>query len=309
MAAIRVGNGSTWSAPVANGKLNSKWGGGWFNPQAVYAKISDGTPATNGGYGANPRWVDTGYRGYPAVPAQIWVAAWDYSNVVVQWSAGSGGAAVSAWHVVQTNANGDVWLNQVETTSGQWNTGINWDTRYRYYVRAKAASGLYSAFQGPLNVGIGHPTQYTYGYVQRARDWSSSLNGNWYKDAYNGTNPGGTMIYVPNSVLIQSIVYDIAAVNNFTAVLSPYPSREIHHIYGNNDAGDVAHWTNPTQGAEGYNNWGGDSYWGFICRGSGWTVSPTGLARVVGWITVNGLEYYDNYEIVSTIDEQGNYYW
>lgn len=306
MAAIRVGNGGAWGAPVANGKINSKWGAGWFNPTAVYAKTSDGTPG--GGFGPNPRWVDTGYRGYPAVPAQIWVAAWDYTNVIVQWSAGSGGAPVSAWNVVMTDPAGN-WLAQIETGSAQWMTGINWNTRYRYYVRAKATSGLYSAFQGPLNVGIGHPTQYTYGYVQRTRAWSASLNGNWYRDAFDGSNPGGTVIFVPGNVILQSMVYDIAANENFSSVLSPYGNRYISHIWAGADAGDVLYWNNPTQGPEGFNDWGQDNWWGFICRGAGWTVAPTGLAKVVGWMTANGTEYYDNYEITSVVNEQSNYYW
>jgi hypothetical protein len=67
---------------------------------------------------------------------------------------------------------------------------------------------------------------------------------------------------------------------------------------------------NPYQTVEyGFNNWGGDAWWGLMAKGAGWTVSPGGNARMVGDFGVEGTEYYNNWEIVSWNPEQGNYYW
>jgi hypothetical protein len=295
---LRVKSAGVWRGPVSDGILRVKSGGVWVSPSYVRAKAPSGA------------WVDSQYRGYPNPPSAPWVHAWSYSNCQVAWNyAAGGGAAISYYEVVITDAAGN-WLateNSTDNISPNW--GVGQDTRYQFYVRSVAANGLVSAWQGPLRVGIGHPSTPNYGWVQRTRDWYSQINGNWIKDKYAG-GEGGTVVFVPNSVLITALHYNIFTNNGFSSVISPWNNRTVSSIYAGIDQGNVFQANNPLQTIDyGYANWGADNYWGFICRGAGWTVSEGGTARLVGQFGVQGTEYYNNWEIVSYNPEQGNYYW
>lgn len=300
MAAIRVKSGAGWTAPIANGKLNVKWGGTtWQNPSVVYAKAGD----VGGGY-----WVDTGYRGYPATPSAPWVHAWSYDAIALGWNAGGGGAPVAAYQLVQTDVNGN-WINQVEVGGSPWgNFGMGWDSRYQFYVRAKATSGLYSGFAGPLRVGCGHPTQYQYGNVQHSEGWQeyNAVGGDaysWgYRDNFVGQRPGG-------DVHVEYIYWNLSA---NVGVLSPWNNREVY-IIGNDSAlywGPMG-WNRPVVGYDYFDFWGNGGVTGFVCRGSGWSTqfNNNGYPRVTGEFWVGGTRYWTAYEVVNTINEQGNYYW
>ena len=314
MPAIRYKQGgTTWQGPIDNGKLSTRWGNGWINPTLVNAKTSDNAASgsaavTNGGYGANPRWVDTGYRGYPAVPSWLGIYGWDYSNVSLQWSAGSGGAPVTAWHLVQTDESGN-WLNQVEVSASPWgNFGVSWDTRYQFYVRAKAASGLYSGYQGPLKASIGHPVQYQYGYVNRQRPWQSPNQ----SGARNKDQPFWAT--VPSSVALDGIHWRNLHLA-YSGAVTPGTNRVVNFVILGVDYGSLngvygSIWTGDNRDHPFYGNVGDGSAWGIVPRGTGWstTSNPQYMLYADGvWLT--GTETYANYEIVNTIPEQGNGYW
>lgn len=306
---IRTLWSGAWQGPVADGNVRLKWGGSsWISPAAVRMKTGSTVGAEVPPFGGG--WTDTQYHGYPNPPSVAWVNAWGYGNLQAAWNyAAAGGAAIAYYHVVLTDVNG-AWLSEENSTD---NVSPNWtvaqDTRYMVYVRSVAVNGLASPFQGPLKVGIGHPSTPNYGYVQRTRPWYSQINGNWYKDAYNG-GEGGTVVFVPNTVLITEFHVNMVTNNSFSSVISPWNNRTMSHIFAGADWTDVIQANNPYSGIEyGFNNWGGDNYWGYILRGAGWTVSPGGVARCVGQFGVAGNEYYNNYEVVSWNPEQGNYYW
>lgn len=300
MPAIRYKWGGGWSGDVANGKLSTKWGGGWFIPTVIYAKVG----ALGGGY-----WTDTGYRGYPAVPSAPWVHAWSYDAIALGWSAGGGGAPATAYQLVQTDVNGN-WINQVEVGGSPWgNFGMSWDTRYQFYVRAKSAAGLYSGFAGPLRVGCGHPTQYTYGNVQRSRAWAVGSNvgdgnGSWgFRDNLFGEAVGG-------DIVVNGIYWDLYT---NVGIMSPWGNRTME-IIGNEGQyvwGPMDWQASHINGWDYFGHWGNGGRWGGICRGAGWSSQfwNNGYPRVWGYLEVHGTQYYYNWEVVSTINEQGNYYW
>ena len=95
--------GAGWYGPIGDGNLRLKWGGSsWFIPSLVYVKTSDGAAngtaaVTNGGYGANPRWVDSGYRGAPGTPSTPAVYSWPSYTYMTIYCHGStvGAPAVS----------------------------------------------------------------------------------------------------------------------------------------------------------------------------------------------------------------------
>lgn len=298
--AIRLKSGAGWVGPVGDGNLRIKWGGPWISPSYVYCKIGD----LGGGY-----WQDSGYRGYPNPPSTPWVNTWGYGNCQVAWNyPAGGGAAIAYYHVVMTDVNGS-WIaeeNSTDNVSPNW--GVNQDSRYRFYVRSVAQNGLASPFQGPLNVGIGHPSTPNYGYVQRTQYWSSEhLSG-----ARNKDDP--FWVGVPSSVLLQGMHWRNLRTGGMSGVVAPGTNRQVAWIVYSNEYGHITdnYGTiyNGSSIDHPLNNWADGSAWGIVARGAGW--STTGNGYYMLWLDdfwCDGTYYYDNYEIVSWNPEQGNYYW
>lgn len=285
----------TWQGG-SDGSIRLKWGGsGWSVPSYCRVRV-------------NGNWVDSGYRAYPNPPSAPWVNSWTYSNCQVAWNyAAGGGAPISYYEVVITDAAGN-WLateNSTDNVSPNW--GVSQDTRYRFYVRSVAVNGLASPFQGPLNVGIGHPSTPNYGYVQRSSDWNSDVVGG----ARNADDP--FWVGVPGGVLLNGM-----HISNYytpmSSVVARGTNRDVNWVLYGQDYGSVVnnYGTLYSGGSLSHplNNWGDGSPWGWIARGAGW--STTGNGTYMLWIEqlwLSGTYYYDNYEIVSWNPEQGNYYW
>ena len=306
--AIRIKWGGPWIGPIADGNLRTRWGGGWISP--AYVNVKANSTSLTPPYGGN--WVDTGYRGYPNPPQSIWVHAWSFTDVALGFTGpAAGGAPVAYYHLVQTDSSGN-WLNQVNVGGSPWgNFGVGEDGYYAFFVRSISTSGLASAFAGPVRVKIGHSEQGYWANENRTRDWYSQLDGaNWYKDAYDGSNPGGTVVWVPSSVEVYALHYDVWANNGFSSVLSPWGNRILSNMYRSTDMGNTIQSNNPLQGVYhgAYGN-GGDGWWGIVARGAGWTVSPGGTARCVGAFGVQGTETYGVTVYYRTRDYLDNGYW
>lgn len=283
-------HGGAWQVADRPGGVQVKWGGSiWQTPAFMYYKMGGG-------------WVDTGYRGYPATPSAPWVHAWDYNNVAIGWSAGSGGAPVAAYQIVQTDSSGN-WMYSYEVGGSPWgNFPVGPGGYYQYYVRAKGTSGLYSPFAGPLRIYIGQPSVYSETTEQGTRGWSSYVDvAGWgIKDNLVGAN-------VPGSVICTQVHWDLGCPYG---ILSPFNNRYIEIILNENYVFESpVNWPwQEVHGDDYFNFWGNGGRTGFICRGAGWTVSYGGASRVWGGFTVYGTEYY-NYQQGHWSAATGNGYW
>jgi hypothetical protein len=281
---------ATWRQ-LTDGKLRVKWGAGWVSPSLMYIQ--------SGG-----AWRDTGYRGYPAVPINVGVYAWDYGQVRIQWAAGAGGAPVAAWHIVQTNSAGG-WLREYEVGGSPSPSGyfpVSTSTNYRFYVRAKGTTGLYSDWGASVGTSIGKPASTYYTTEQGTRPWSLAASTNGYKDQIVG-------VAVATNRVVESVTYNVSANGGFTSILSPYNNREIYRI-ANSGQGERFSWQ---AGSVNYNlnvgdYWGNGGITGYICRGTGWSIYTTGTQRAVGTVTAYGYETY-SYQQAHTIPAVANSYW
>lgn len=303
---IKTGSGSappyggTWTAVAAAGNLRIKWGGStWITPAFAYIKSG------NVGTGS---WVDTGYRGYPNPPTSFGVSSWDHSNVAVTWAGpAAGGAPVQDYHSVMTNEAG-TWLYEEYGTDGYMNTAISHDTRYRYYVRTRSTSGLFSGFVGPINVQIGHPQVNTYGYVTRYRSWGSEILSGYR----NMDDP--FWVGVPDSVTLSAMRWRNLQMPA-SGVTSPGTNRTVNYIlegadFGpiNNDLGTIPKGHNYDRGFTNGPPHGGP--WGLVARGVGWsTTGNPSLMLYCDYFDMIGTEAYANYELISTVPSQGNSYY
>lgn len=252
-------------------------------------------------------WYDSGYRGYPNAPQNIRVASWDFGQVTPYWDApAAGGAPVSYYHVVKTDANGN-WVAEVNTTSQSYSFGVSQDERCQFYVQSVSAGGLASGWNGPLRCQIGH-TELSHTVTDTlTRPWSTGMDINAY-------GPDNTyLLYVPASVNISSWYMNFAATFS-TSVLSPTASREINHVFNNVIQGEKLNWSNPLPAGGGspwfsyvYN--GNNSYWGFYVHGTGWSTGPTGGYRFTGRFEQHGTETYYQDRTVIDRNYAGNSYW
>jgi len=291
---LRTKSGAAWSPAIAAGKVAFKWGSGWVLPSTMKVKWGAG-------------WVDTGYAGYPAAPINVGINYWDYNEVRIQWAAGSGGAPVAAWNVVQTDAAGN-WLRSYDLGGSPSPAGyfpVNESTKYRFYVRSKGSTGLYSDWGAGSGVGasIGKPAVTTYTTETGTRPWSAAVSVNGYKDALVG-------YAVPTNRAVQTVRYQISAYAGFTSALSPYNNREIYRL-SNSGQNERFSWLvqsiDTTVDVADY--WGNTGITGMICRGTGWASGPaTSNARATGTITVAGYETYQ-YQQAHTTAAVANAYW
>ena len=303
---IRLKSGAGWLGPVADGNLRLKWGGPWISPSYVRHKVGD----VGGGY-----WRDTGYRGYPNPPSGPWVHYWPtHNNVQFAWNyAGAGGAPVAHYQVVLTDSSGN-WLATEDSTdnlSPYW--GVGPDGYYQCFVRSVAANGLTSPFQGPVRIRMGHDATPNYAWVHHTQPWASGwdVGGDGWSHGYmdNVCGPGA-----PGDVQVESIHWQLYSSYGFTSQLSPGTNRVIYVVlnggqdpYGWGQTG----WWNGIDAWDYFSFTGNGGANGFVCRGVGWSVAPTGgqNKRVCGYITVHGTQHWDSYDIVSWNPDVANGYW
>lgn len=294
--ALYIKNGGAWRQ-VGDGRLYIKWGGSWRLANYCYRK-------TNG------NWVDSGYRSYPNAPSGIRVASWDFGQVTPYWDApAAGGAPVSYYHVVKTDAAGN-WVAQVNTGAQQYSFGVSQDERCQFYVRSIGPSGLASAFNGPLRCQIGHNEQGHYVTDNLTRPWDSLSAGQ--AENVNGYRNTTHIRYVPNSVEVSSWYMNLRENPGWAiSKLSPGTNREIYHVFRNAiQWAGVLDWSEPLVGWFSYVHWGENNWWGFyVSDNIGWTSSPTGTQRFVGEFRIHGTEHYTQQRYVIDVNYAGNSYW
>lgn len=301
---VQLRNGGSWYT-VPNGNLRVKDAGAWRSANRVYVKLG----AVGGG-----SWYDSGYTGYPPLPSAPWVEAWDYNNVQFRWAAGSGGAPTVSYHIhcPQTGLN-------TTTTATSWTMAVNWDTEYRFYVSAIATGGLETGWSTPsgYGIGIGHPQQDTYGNVVRAKAWQSAVQ--WaYRcmDELFG-------VYVPDYINVKSVTWANLRTSNGD-VVSPGAGRTVNLYLNGGWGGVISDYVDGgvIYSSGGYSSWGlglnyfgSNSFSGIAPRGYGWsqgssaTIDPNGkMLLYADAVYFNGDEYYNSWELTSSIAARGNYY-
>jgi len=294
MTVYRKTNGS-WAA-ASNGNIRIRWSGNWQTASYVYQKV-------------NGAWADSGYRGYPLAPQSIWVHAWDFNNVALGFTGPpAGGAPVSYYHLVQTDSGGN-WINQANVGGSPWgNFGVGEDGYYQFYVRSIAASGLASAFTGPVRVRIGHTEQGYWATENRTRGWGSEVvNGYRNKD-----DP--FWVGVPDSVTIQWMRWRNLQMPA-SSITSPGTNRTVNYIFENGDFGPINNDLGTIPKGHNYDkglNNPGPHFgpWGIVARGAGW--STTGTANLMlycDYFDVIGYETYQVSVYYVTRNYQDNGYW
>lgn len=199
--------------------------------------------------------------------------------------------------------------NSPDNFSPGW--GAVTDGLYRFRVRSVSTSGLVSPWSAEVRVSTGHPSAPIYGNVQHSAYWYSQLyNGNWYKDAYDGSNPGGTVVWVPSSVLIDAFHFNIAANGGFGPI-SPGTNRHLTYVIAGAPRGDALQipGTSFSYIEYAFYEWGQDNWYGLMAQGAGWTVSAGGLQRIVGDIGIEGTQYWTVYEQTGSTPPVYNGYW
>jgi hypothetical protein len=299
--------------------LRVKSGGAWqtFTPGALRFKV-DGVERIPQfcRIKANGIWNDSGYVGPPNPPTMPWVQQWNYSQTLTGFSGPSGGPAIDYYHIERLDANGTPVEGYYDTSGSRWwNTPQ--DTRHQFRVRSHGSNGLWSDWVGNLRVGIGHASTPNYGWVERSRDWSTG----GYISARALYLEGFS---VPSRTLCNRIHWQLWTAGVSDGFICRYPpgfktagNRQLEIHLNEDYVWDRPDWPNPLDGWDGAGYPGGLQFWGNGGRTGIKLVGPNG-SEVGGWtpgvgvdgyINLYGVQYYDNYEIVSWNPEQGNYYW
>ncbi len=288
-------------------RVRVNWGG-WVAPRLIYVKDQDGV------------WRDTGYHSAPNPPINFGVASWDYGTVNLSWAGPAGAAGVTApayYEYVMTDPNGNWYHNPYTTTGGSASYGVSPDTRYRFYVRSVSPKGLRSAWNGPVNVGIGHPQQTAQRWAQRSRSWQGGPgNQDYYAGSILGPTPPGysTAYGFATGVVVTDLQYIIWSNVGFTSLWGFL--RTAWYLW-NDTAGsgaptynfDTALPSGPFWAAHPLRgNWSNGGHWGMWLDGQGYG-TQYGVAPITAYITVVGTEYYPELETYVSVAATGNYYW
>jgi len=294
---------------IGNGKAYSRWGGGWFPVKLIRGKSG---PVGSGG------WVDGGFTGQPALPSVPWVSAWDYNNVIFNWNAGAGGVPIAYYRYILDRTNDGARIVDGTTTATSVMIGINWDCNYLFYVEAVGINGVRTGWSNGNGstqngrVGIGHPRQDSYGYVWHSTPWSSEVQWNYrHRDELFG-------VYVTNDIHLTQVTWTNLRTSD--GVVSIGTNRTVQLYANNADQGPINNWL--PGGAQvlssnayawyqiALDNFGNNAYWGIIPREIGWAV-PNGPGYILfaDAVQLFGDRFYQQWEIVSTVPEAGNFWW
>ena len=296
---VKVGavGGGSWRQ-IADGNIRYKkpsWDqdpNTWFVPTKVYVLV---------GNLGNGSWRDAAYASYPNPPTTPWVVAWNYGATHTGFYGPTSGPPVQDYHVERL----DYWGTPIEgyyQPGGERVWGTPQDTQHQFRARSRGVNGLHSAWSGNLRVGIGHPETYNYGWVERSRGWYQQIDGIWYRDWW-------IAIPLPSRVLLTAMHYSLMTPQS--SILSTgYSNRSLTHVMYDQDWGDMPRWDSPLYWIEyGYYNWGDGRHFGVVPIGSGWGTGSNSYYGVHGALGLEGTEYYDNWEHISTNPGQANYYW
>jgi hypothetical protein len=305
---VYVKSGGAWRQ-ATNGHLYIRSGGVWRTASFCYIKTSVGP----GGV----RWQDSGYRGYPLAPTDIWIGGNNFSSLDVGFSGpGAGGAPISYYQVQELDGNGNPTGRQWNNTTGSLTgIGVSQDQRLQYRVKSVTAAGLESGWYGPVvnrsRIQIGHNEVGHYEYPERWRDWSGSVGfqAGLCRDESAGPS-------VPNSVLLNRIHYTFYLNFPGTYISKPVAqgNRQVVPVFNGNEFGgpldiSIAAWAQYDTDI-GVNNWGGDTGWGLVTHGIGWSSRPVSTAQMLcGAVYLYGQEHYFPAEYVVTTAYAGSYLW
>ena len=311
MSAIYTRWGPASWIQVGNGKAYSRWGGGWFPAKLLRAKVG----AVGAGY-----WQDSGFTGQPAGPSVPWVVAWDYTNCIFAWNAGGGGEPIDHYEYVLARDSDGGWVAHANTTATSVMIGINWDTRYRFYVQAVGINGVATGWSEGTgstiygHPGIGHPRQDTYGMVWHSTPWQSEVQWNirWRDDPW--------WVYVTNDIHLTSLNWS-GLRTDMSSVVSIGTNRVLYAFLDGHDEaplnyhlpGNAQILSSSSYSSYGIplDNFGDNQTWGVVPRGSGWD-PPGGNSSRACWadaVQLVGDRFYQTNDLVSSIAEAGNYWW
>lgn len=273
MPALHVKNGGNWVL-VDDGNLAVKYNGAWIFPSHLHVKN-------------NGAWVDSGYDGFPAPPTGFAINASNFSTLSVKWTPGVGGAPVGNYEIALNSADNSTRIATLnDTASPSGNFSVQEDTKYQIWIRAEtqATGGVTSAWVGPIKWAIGHAAYTTYTDDPATRPYTLAKAVTGYRDVAVGPT-------IPTSVVVQTIRYQIS--NTFSGILSPYGSHSISR-WQNAAEKEQFSWLSAsidtTLNVTDYTSNGGVQ--GMVCRGTGWSSTPSGSFICTGTITVNGIENY-----------------
>ena len=301
---------------IGNGKASSRWGGGWFPIRLIRGKVG----AVGGG-----SWQDAGYTGLPGNPSGLYVYAWDYSNVVLKWTAASGGAPVTKYIVNVMNADQTLYTTVDVGNATSLTFGVNPDWRYAFEVYAQTSQGVNSGVTNRVRIQIGHAAVDNYGNIGQSAAWESEHQWNFRgaNDPYQvriGTDVHIESVHWRNLCLDGSTIVQIAGSgasarwcawyfsdtwqDGPNAGVAPTPARAVI-------GGAQINRTDYINYDVGFDSWGDGKMWGMGPRGAGW--SPTG--GDTNWLLwadgfwFNGTRYWTVWGITSTTPAVGNTYW
>lgn len=301
---VYIKSGGAWRA-ASNGGLYIKSGGAWR--VASFCHIKSG--------GA---WRDSGYRGYPLAPTDIYINGASFSSLTVNFAGpGAGGAPVSRYLVQELDSNGTptrAWYNTDGYLPG---VSVSEDQRLQYRVLSESASGLQSGWYGPIanrsRIQIGHSTVTHLENRTGTQTWSmtNDFSGSGcHRDqaAAPGTIPSG--YYMTNWRHQYGINFGISS-----TYLSKPPAQGNRQIYywNSRDGDGGAPWDISARNYsvnEAISNVDGQGLqWGIACRGIGWTPLGNDSQVLVGAIGLDGFYYYGYTVTITDRNYLANAFW
>jgi hypothetical protein len=251
------------------------------------------------------------------------VSSWDFNNVNLTFSGGSGGAGVDHWVAEKLNSGGGVVASQSITT-GSFGFGVSANEQCQFRVYAVSTGGITSkdtggpGYSNTVRTLIGHPEQGHNISVQNTASWSSTLPlTNLGAGAHRGEAP---YILVPSGYYMTQWTHSYALSFPGTYIAKPpaQGNRQIQY-YNTRDGSpgtvpywdrNIAAWATDTW-TEGISNLDGQGIgWGIYLSGVGWTAPGLNDAQILkGSFRLDGFYYYYTSQWVVDVAYAGNSYW
>jgi hypothetical protein len=293
------GTPTTWFVPTPGKilrKSGAKGAGSWVAAAGV--KIKTGAKGTGS-------WTDSGYVGYPGMPATPTVKAWSYTSTTVKWTAPTSGAPVTGYDVQWLDVNNNV-LNTyaVGATTLEHTRAVSPSTKYRIQVRAKGLAGA-TAYTAQLRISIGKDDVTVQKSKPATRAWSSAASVDLYR---NEIHQGPVL---PSSVDLTQIRVSLQL--TFADNLVSNGGTRVNYIFWDDGAQNWPTGNKPNPWNELFNfPIDGTTYpgrFGIKVTGNGWsTRGQTTAWRLYGTVTGYGTEHY-TYYYTETTPAVPNSYW